>query len=138
MTCDFGLQNAFPEHRIIAEVGSGLNYKRPKFKALLEQVYNGDISEVCVTHRDRLCRYGFELLEQLFDKTGTRIVVHMQEEHTSPESELTEDLLAVVTYFVAQNNGRRAAKKKRARKAAGQNNAKNQTATDKSAAQNSQ
>jgi predicted site-specific integrase-resolvase len=60
------LQFKFPDHEIISDVGSGLNYKRKNFQILLDRVYDGPIQEVVVLHKDRLCRYGFELVEFIF------------------------------------------------------------------------
>lgn len=65
------LKSKYPKHTIIKDIGSGLNYKRKGFLALLERVYEGNVSEVIVTHKDRLCRYGFELVEFIFKKAGT-------------------------------------------------------------------
>src|SRR5688572_8548459 len=65
------LQFKFPDHEIISDVGSGLNYKRKNFQILLDRVYDGPIQEVVVLHKERLCRYGLELVEFIFKKTGT-------------------------------------------------------------------
>lgn len=111
------LQRAFPSHELISEVGSGLNYNRPKFRALLDRVHRGAVAEVCVAHKDRLCRYGLELVEFIFQQSNTKLVVQMQEAGDA-QSELAEDLLAIVTYFAAKNNGQRSARKRRLRKEA--------------------
>lgn len=111
------LQRDFPEHEFISEIGSGLNYNRPKFRALLDRVHRGDVEEVCVAHKDRLCRYGLELVEYIFQKSNTKLVVQMQETGDT-QAELAEDLLAIVTYFTAKNNGQRSAKKRRLRREA--------------------
>lgn len=111
------LQEAFPKYKVIKDIGSGLNYNRPGFKRLLEHVHRGEVEEVVVAYRDRLCRYGFELVEFLCTKAGTKIVVHSKGEAASDSEELAQDLLAVCNYFVAKNNGRRAAQnRKRKRK----------------------
>ena len=110
------LRAAYPTHEIISEIGSGLNYNRPKFKTLLDRVHCGDISEVCIAHKDRLCRYGIELVEFIFHKSATKLVVHFKDDQDA-EHELAEDLLAVVNYFVAKNNGMRSAKRRKLREA---------------------
>jgi putative resolvase len=104
------LRHKCPEHTLIKEIGSGLNYKRKGFQALLERVYAGNVAEVVVSHRDRLCRYGCELVEFIFKQHDTKLVVLGQsmEEHDS-RRELADDLLAVCNYFVAKNNGMRSA-----------------------------
>lgn len=53
------LKKHYPDHEIISDIGSGVNYRRKGFQAILERVYSGDnIGEVVITHKDRLCRYG--------------------------------------------------------------------------------
>lgn len=113
------LRQAYPDHELITEIGSGLNYNRPKFRALLDRVHSGTVAEVCITSRDRLCRYGLELVEFIFAKSNTKLVVRMQSADQTPNEELAEDLLAVVNFFVAKNNGRQAAKKRKMRQTGG-------------------
>lgn len=112
------LQEAYPDHELIQDIGSGLNYKRKGFQRLLELVHQGDVEEIVVTHKDRLCRYGVELLEWLFDKHDVRLLVHCKDYQgeADPSRELADDLLAVCNFFVARNNGRRAADNKKRRR----------------------
>ena len=110
------LQSRFPTHEVIQDVGSGLNFKRRGFQALLERVYAGDVEEVVVAHADRLCRFGRELVEFVFDKSGTRLVVCDLRRRASSTAELADDLLSVATVFVARENGLRSASKRRMRK----------------------
>ena len=62
------LTKQFPEHTIIKDIGSGLNWKRKGLITLLDLVTNGEIQEVVVAHRDRLARFGTELIQYIFDK----------------------------------------------------------------------
>jgi predicted site-specific integrase-resolvase len=114
------LQRERPEHEIIQDTGSGINWKRAGLLTLLDAVCEGVVAEVVVTHRDRLARIGVELLEWLFRRYDTRFVVlsPTEDEHDTDSSELRDDLLAVVTFFVARNNGRRAAANRKRRRAA--------------------
>ena len=75
-----------------------------------------------VTRKDRLCRFGSELVEWIFEKNGTRLVVLGSEVYTndSEYGELAEDLLAIVTVFVARHNGLRSAANRRRRREAAQ------------------
>lgn len=88
------------------------SYKRKNFEALLERVHAGNVEEIVVSYRDRLCRYGFELVESLCKFHGTKIVVHNKTETAVTQQELSEDLLAVCNFFVAKNNGRRGGEKR--------------------------
>jgi predicted site-specific integrase-resolvase len=96
----------FPDHRIVSDVGSGINWKRKGLLSILEQSMSGGVEEVVVASRDRLCRFSFELLEWLFRKSGTRLVV-LQQKDESPEDELGDDLLSIVQVFCCRRNGRR-------------------------------
>lgn len=78
------------------------------------------VDEVVVRHKDRLCRYGLELIEWILAKAGTKLVVLSQSTDQEPDAtrELADDLLAITTIFVARHNGRRSADNRRRRKRA--------------------
>ena len=97
----------FPGHEVVSDIGSGLNFKRKEFNRILEQGIRGDIEEIVVTHRDRLCRFGFELVERIIQRGGGKIVV-LDREKDSPESELVNDLISIITTFAARVHGLRA------------------------------
>ena len=109
------LTTAYPSHTVIPDIGSGLNFKRKGLQTLLEQVIQGLVQDVVVMHKDRLCRFGGDLLDHIFEKTGTKLVVYGKEVNTTDTQELADDLLAVTTVFVARNNGLRSAQNKRRR-----------------------
>jgi len=111
------LRAAYPDHEVITDVGSGLNWHRPGFKALLDRVHGGTVQEVVVTHRDRLCRFAGELVDWVFEKGRCRLVVLGHSPNAAATDELRDDLLAIVTVFVARNNGLRAADNRRHRRA---------------------
>jgi len=108
------LKEAYPTHEIISDIGSGLNFKRKGLRALLDRVHRGTVSEVVVAHKDRLARYGTELIEQLFELNYTRFVVLFDGERTTEDHrELSDDLLAVTTFFVARHNGARSRRRRK-------------------------
>jgi predicted site-specific integrase-resolvase len=103
------LRERYPDTEIIKDVGSGLNWKRPGFNSLLERISKGDVKAVVVTYRDRLCRFGIELVEWIFKKADVKLLVLDRiANEKSATVELSEDLLAITTVFVARNNGLRA------------------------------
>jgi putative resolvase len=112
------LQRHFPDHEIISDIGSGLNWKRRGFTALLERIYSGGVEEVVVTRKDRLCRFGSELVEWIFAKSGTQLMVLGSDvsADSSEVSELAEDLLSITTVFVARHNGLRSAANRKRRR----------------------
>lgn len=109
------LSKSFPDHRVISDIGSGLNFQRKGLRSLLDLVFSRSVEEVVVAYRDRLCRFGFELLEDIFKRHEVRIVVHSGDQG-GPEEELSEDLLAIVNFFVARNNGRRSSNQRKKRR----------------------
>ena len=103
------LQSRYPNSQLIKDIGSGLNWKRRGLETVLEQIYQGDIAEIVVAYKDRLCRFGYELFEWICQKHNTRIVVLNTVSETEDRTkELAEDLFSIVTVFVAKNNGLRA------------------------------
>jgi predicted site-specific integrase-resolvase len=111
------LQTAYPQHQVITDVASGLNFKRRGLQTLLERVHSGLVAEVVVMHKDRLCRYGLELICFILEKAGTKLVVHGNTEVEDRTRELADDLLAITTIFVARHHGQRSATNKRRRAA---------------------
>lgn len=104
------LQTAYPNSKIIEDIGSGINWKRPGCRALLELIHQGKVKSVVVTYKDRMCRFGFELLDWIFIKHNIEFVV-LNRGHDVKDAarELSDDLLAITTVFVAKNNGLRSA-----------------------------
>lgn len=115
---------ARPGYELVEDVGSGLNWNRRGLRSILERTYAGEVEEVVVAHRDRLARFGVEPVEWVFSKHGVSLVVLGEEDRTGADGdhtrELADDLLSVVTVFVAKHNGMRSAqnRRKRARLAA--------------------
>ena len=89
------MQETHPDHEIITDIGSGLNFKRKGLLRLVDSILRGHVKEVVIAHRDRLCRFGFELLQWLCDRSNTDLVVKNQEVRTASE-ELSDDLMAIV------------------------------------------
>ena len=92
------LKERFPEHEIVEDIGSGLNFKRKGFVSLLGSVLSGDVEEVVLRHRDRLCRFGFELVQAIANKHSCRLLV-LDNSAQSPAQELTRDLLSIIHMF---------------------------------------
>jgi putative resolvase len=94
----------------IEEIGGGLNFKRPKFIALIDQVCAGSVSTIVIAHKDRLARFGFELLRHLCEAHGCELLV-INDEKLSPEREMVEDLMTIVHCFSSRLYGLRSYKK---------------------------
>lgn len=100
------MQEKFPQAEIIEDIGSGLNFKRRGLCSLLERAMRGDKLKVVVAHRDRLCRFGFDLVRFVIERPGGEIVV-LDDAKASPDKELVDDLLSIVHVFSCRLNGRR-------------------------------
>lgn len=100
------LHEAFPTAEIIRDIGSGLNFKRKGLKTLLERLLRGDKLQVVVAHRDRLARFGFDLIRFLVEKNGGELLV-LDATLGSAEAELTADLLAILHHFSCRMHGMR-------------------------------
>ncbi len=103
------------EHEIkgdlwMQDIGSGLNYKRKQFNRLFEMVELGQVKTLIVAHRDRLVRFGFEWFEAFCERHGTKLIV-INGDKLSPEKEIVEDLLAIVSAFSARFHGLRSYRK---------------------------
>ena len=91
---------------IYTDIGSGLNYKRKNWSTLLKLVENNEIDKIYVTYKDRFVRFGYEWFEEFCATHGTEIIV-LNQKQTSPEEELTEDLLSILHEFSEMNYGLR-------------------------------
>ena len=100
------LQKHYPEAEIIRDFGSGINFKRKGLRTLLERVLRGDKLRIVVAHRDRLARFGGEVIQFLVEQNGGEVVV-LDETLYSPEEELTADLLAILHVFSCRMSGLR-------------------------------
>lgn len=91
----------------VTDVASGINFKRKGLHTILDACMQRTIREVVVTHRDRLCRFGFELLEYIIKKGGGILTVIDDERHKTTEQELAEDLLSIIHIYSCRQMGKR-------------------------------
>lgn len=94
----------------IEEIGGGMNFKRAKFLRLFDRIIAGEIACLVIAHKDRLARFGFELLKHLCESHDCKLLV-MNTESLSPEREMVEDLMAVTHCFSSRLYGLRHYKK---------------------------
>ena len=97
---------------IISDIGSGINYNKKGLNQLIDMITNSEVDKIVVLYKDRLIRFGYELIENLCDKYGTTIEIIDNTEKTE-EQELVEDLIQIVTVFSCRLQGKRANKAKK-------------------------
>ncbi len=73
------LRKAYPNHEIVSEIASGINWSRNKFNSLLNRAFEGIVSENVVAHQDRLYRFGFAFNVKVFQHLGVKIVVQCRD-----------------------------------------------------------
>ena len=97
---------------VIEDIGSGINYNKKGLNELINKITNREVDKVVVLYKDRLLRFGFELIENLCKKYGTKIEIIDNTEKTE-EKELVEDLVQIITVFSCKLQGKRANKAKK-------------------------
>ena len=99
------------QFKIITDIGSGLNYKKPGLNKLLELICTGQIDRIVLNYKDRLVRNGFELIEKICKMHNVSIeIINLIEDNN--QNELVEDVLAIITVYSAKLYGSRSHKNK--------------------------
>lgn len=100
-------------YEIINDLGSGMNYHKKGLKQLLDGILENQIGRLVLTHKDRLLRFGAELIFALCEARNVEIVIINQGENPSFEEELAQDVLEIITVFSARLYGSRSKKNKK-------------------------
>ena len=95
---------------VFEDIGSGLNYNRKKWNKLIEDCMLGLIKTVIIAHKDRFIRFGYEWFERFLKSNGVEVIV-VNNETTSPEQELVNDLISIIHIFSCRIYGLRKYKK---------------------------
>ena len=98
---------------VIRDLGSGMNYRKKGLRQLLEMVLERRMRRLVLTHKDRLLRFGAELVFALCELQGIEIVIIHAGEQPSFEEELAQDVLEIITVFSARLYGARSRKHKK-------------------------
>ena len=92
------LSALYPGAEIVKEVAGGLNLRRKGLVTLLGRVLRGDIETIVVAHKDRLARFGFDIIEWICEQFECKIVV-LNQVSLSPHAELVQDIVAILHSF---------------------------------------
>ena len=95
---------------VLADLGSGMNYHKKGLKRLLHAIIDGHIGRLVITHKDRLLRFGAELVFAMCEAKGVEVVILNQGEDTTFEEDLAKDVLEIITVFSARLYGSRSRK----------------------------
>ena len=100
---------------IIRDTGSGLNTKRKGLVRLIEMAKNHEIKRIFITSKDRLTRFGYEYLEELFAMAGVELTTLQEEENKDLQEELVDDMISLLASFSGKLYRMRGNKKKKMR-----------------------
>jgi predicted site-specific integrase-resolvase len=107
---EFCIAKGIPNVDYVEEVGGGLNFKRPEFLKIIDLIISDKIDTLVIAHKDRLVRFGFELIEYLCNKHNVNMLI-INAEKLSPEAEMAQDLMTIVHCFSSRLYGLRNYKK---------------------------
>ena len=92
------------------DLGSGLNFQKRGLKKLLQNICSEKIDRLVLTHKDRLLRFGSELIFSLCEQFGIEVVIMSKSEESRFEDDLVQDVLEIITVFSARLYGARSRK----------------------------
>ena len=87
---------------VLADLGSGMNYRKKGLRRLLDAIIAGRIERLVITHKDRLLRFGAELVFAICEAKNVEVVILNQGEDASFEEDLAKDVLEIITIFSAR------------------------------------
>ena len=105
------ISSKYDSFDIITDIGSGINYNKPGLKKLIEKINKKEVDLIIVLYKDRLLRFGFELVEYFAELNNVKIEI-LDKTDKNQDEELVEDLLQIITVFSCKIQGKRKTKTK--------------------------
>ena len=105
------ISSKYDSFDIITDIGSGINYNKPGLKKLIEKINKKEVDLIIVLYKDRLLRFGFELVEYFADLNNVKIEI-LDKIDKNQDEELVEDLVQIITVFSCKMQGKRKTKTK--------------------------
>lgn len=98
---------------LIEDIGSGINLTKRGILKIIDIGIKGYIEELVVVYKDRLARFGYDLIKYIIETySNGKIIIINEKENIEPEEEMVKDVLQIMNVFVAKMNGRRKYNKK--------------------------
>jgi predicted site-specific integrase-resolvase len=95
---------------VIADLGSGMNYNKKGLKRLLDEIIEGNVGRLVIAHKDRLLRFGAELVFAICEAKDVEVLIINKGVDTTFEEDLAKDVLEIITVFSARLYGSRSRK----------------------------
>ncbi len=106
------MSNKYESYDIITDVGSGINYNKKGLLSLIEKINKKEIDVIVILYKDRLLRFGFELIEYFAKINNVKIEIIDNTMDKTQDQELVEDLVQIITVFSCKLQGKRKGKTK--------------------------
>jgi len=100
-------------YEVIRDLGSGMNYRKKGLNKLLAAILDGDVARLVITHKDRLLRFGSELIFAVCEYHEIEVIILNKKEDATFEEDLASDVLEIITVFSARLYGSRSNKNKK-------------------------
>jgi len=102
------LVEKYPTYKLIEDIGSGINLTKKGLLKIIDLGIKGKIEELVIVHKDRLARFGYDLIEYIIKKySNGKITIINEKVEIEPEEEMVKDVLQIMNVFVEKMNGRR-------------------------------
>jgi putative resolvase len=102
------LQKLYPNHIMIEDIGSGINLNKRGIRKIIKLAIDGKIEELVIAYKDRLARFGYELIEDLIKEySNGKIIIANKKKELKQEEELAYDVIQIMNVFTAKKNGLR-------------------------------
>lgn len=108
------LKKSHTNYIVIDDLGSGMNYKKKGLSKLLKLILSGQVSKLVLTHKDRLLRFGSELIFKICDYFGVEVDIVEEKNKLTDEQALAFDVLEIITVFSARMYGKRSHQNRKA------------------------
>ena len=100
------ISNKYTSFEIISDIGSGINYSKPGLLKLIDKINRKEVDLIIVLYKDRLLRFGFELIEYFASINNVKIEI-LDKIDKEEQQELVEDLVQIITVYASKLQGRR-------------------------------
>lgn len=102
------MEKRYPKYTIVDDIGSGINFNRRGLRRIIKLAISGKINKVVVAYKDRLTRFGYDLIEDLIKEySDGEIIIENDTVEKEPKEELVEDVLQILNVYTAKLNGLR-------------------------------
>ncbi len=103
------MRDKYPTYELIEDIGSGINFNRKGLRKIIKLAIEGKIDKLVIAYKDRLTRFGFDLIEDLIEEysNGEIIIANEKDKKKEPREELVDDVMQILNVYTAKMNGMR-------------------------------